>query len=225
MRAIITRHYKTRLNVSERILGWGDSPRDPTWRKDVNYVGTRLLEAGINFDAIYASDLKRSRQTADYYAKCFGISTRHDTAALNEVNYGTLYKKKKKWVAAEYPQHKKDPNFVYPQGESFCQMQTRSASYLSSLATALPEQTVLIVVHAGVIRGLVSHFLDLNYAQSLKYKISHSYIGDFLFDGPACVSYNELGKESGFVSNGIIKLPVTLPMAEVIAEDRFDVEA
>ena len=207
MRAIITRHYKTIINASDQILGWGDSPRDSGWRTDVEFVSARLQEQGINFDAVYSSDLERSRQTAMFHARLFGIHIIHDTPALNEVNYGKLYKKKKKWVAEYYPLHKKDPDLVYPEGESFRQMQQRSVSYISSLALKQPHQTVLIVVHAGVIRGLVSHFLGLNYADNLKHKISHRYIGDFLFDGESCVRYDELGKPSGFVREGVIEIP------------------
>ena len=207
MRAIITRHYKTLNNVSEQILGWGDSPRDKSWRADVDFVNERLREEGVSFDAVCSSDLERSRQTAMYHARLFGLKIIHDTPALNEVNYGKLYKKKKKWVAEHYPRHKKDPDFVYPGGESFHQMQLRSVDYLSSLAKSRPQQTVLIVVHAGVIRGLVSHFLGLNYADHLKHKISHRYIGDFLLEGDTCVRYDELGKPSGFVRDGVIQVP------------------
>jgi len=210
MRAIITRHYKTLTNASEQILGWGDSPRDKGWRADVDFVSSRLREAGISFDAVYSSDLERSRQTAMFHARLLGIHIIHDTVALNEVNYGKLYKKKKKWVAEHYPRHKKDPDLVYPGGESFRQMQKRSVDYLSSLAKTHPGQTVLIVVHAGVIRGLVSHFLGLNYADNLKHKISHRYIGDFRFDGETCVRYDELGRRSGFVYEGVIEIPFSV---------------
>ncbi|MEN8107435.1 MAG: histidine phosphatase family protein [Pseudomonadota bacterium] len=220
MRVIITRHYKTLINASEQILGWGDSPRDKGWRADVEFVGARLRENGIRFDAVYSSDLERSRRTAMFHARLLGIHIIHDTPALNEVNYGKLYKKKKKWVAEHYPRHKKDPDFVYPGGESFRQMQQRSVSYLSSLAKTQPQQTVLIVVHAGVVRGLVSHFLGLHYADNLKHRISHRYIGDFLFDGETCVRYDELGKPSGFVREGVIEIPVSCPVAggSVISE-------
>jgi len=211
MRAIITRHYKTIINASDQILGWGDSPRDKGWRADVEFVGDRLWERGISFDTVYSSDLERSRQTAMFHAKLLGIHLIHDNPALNEVNYGDLYKKKKKWVAEHYPLHKKDPDFVYPGGESFSQMQQRSVSYISSLAEKHPEKTVLIVVHAGLIRGLVSHFLGLNYADHLKHRISHRYIGDFLFDGKTCVRYDELGKPSGFVRDSVIKIPFACP--------------
>lgn len=212
MRAIITRHYKTLINASEQILGWGDSPRDKGWRADVEFVSSRLQEENINFDAVYSSDLERSRQTAMFHARLLGIHVIHDTAALNEVNYGKLYKKKKKWVAEHYPRHKKDPDLVYPGGESFRQMQQRSVDYLASLAITHPGQTVLIVVHAGVIRGLVSHFLGLNYADNLKHKISHRYIGDFRFEDGTCVGYDEPGKHSGFVSNGVIEIPFSCPV-------------
>jgi len=214
MRAIITRHYKTIINASDQILGWGDSPRDKGWKADVDYVSSRLREQGISFDAVYSSDLERSRQTAMFHARLLGIHVINDTAALNEVNYGKLYKKKKKWVAEHYPRHKKDPDLVYPKGESFRQMQQRSVSYISSLARTHPQQTVLIVVHAGVIRGLVSHFLGLNYAHNLSHRISHRYIGDFLFDGETCVRYDELGKPSGFVHEGVIEIPFSCPVID-----------
>ena len=214
MRAIITRHYKTIINASDQILGWGDSPRDKGWQADVEFVGEQLQEHGINFDAVHSSDLERSRQTAMFHARRLGIHLIHDTPALNEVNYGKLYKKKKKWVAEHYPRHKNDPDLVYPEGESFRQMQQRSVSYISSLAKKQPHQTVLIIVHAGVIRGLVSHFLGLNYADNLKHKISHRYIGDFLFDGENCVRYDELGKPSGFVREGVIEIPYSRLLAD-----------
>jgi hypothetical protein len=86
-------------------------------------------------------------------------------------------------------------------------MQERSVNFLISLAERNPQQTVLIVAHAGVIRGLVSHFLGLNYAEHLKHKISHRYIGDFLLEGDTCVRYDELGKPSGFVCDGVIQVP------------------
>ncbi|MGD2056330.1 MAG: histidine phosphatase family protein [Gammaproteobacteria bacterium] len=207
MRAIITRHYKTLINASDQILGWGDAPRDSDWRADVDYVDAQLQAHDIHFDAVYSSDLERARQTAMFHARRQGIPLINDSSALNEVNYGELYKKKKKWVARHYPQHKKDPDFVYPGGESFRQMQQRSVAFLLSMAKLHPRQTILVVVHAGVIRGFISHFLDLNYADHLKHKITHRYIGDFRFDRDTCVRYDELGEPSGFVRDKIIEIP------------------
>ena len=207
MRAIVVRHYKTLLNASDRILGWGDAPRVDGWRADVNYVENKLREEFINFDAIYSSGLERARQTAMFYARLHRIHIVHDSPELKEVNYGSLYGKSKKWVAKHIPEHKKDPDYVYPEGESFSQMQQRSVGFLLSLTESCPGQTFLFVVHAGVIRGLVSHFLGLDYAENLKRKISHRYIGQFEFEGGECKRYDELGQKSGFVRSGAVKLP------------------
>jgi broad specificity phosphatase PhoE len=210
MRAIVVRHYKTLLNTTDQIIGWGDAPRAKGWRADLAFVNNRLRECDIELQAIYSSDLERARQTAMYFAKCHGIRIVNDSALLNEVNYGALYKKSKKWVASNIPQHKVDPDYVYPDGESFRQMQNRSVSFLASLAGLYPERTILLVVHAGVIRGFVSHFLGLDYAGQLKRKLSHRYIGDFHFRGHACVRYDELGKRSGFVRDGAVQVPCSI---------------
>ena len=211
MRVLVVRHYKTILNASDQILGWGDAPRVKGWRADVAMVEEALQKHAIEFDAIYSSALERARQTAMFYARQRGIPIVYDCAEFNEVNYGLLYRKSKKWVTSNIPQHKRDPDFVYPEGESFRQMQQRSSRYLQSLAEQYPQRTILLVVHAGVIRGLVSYFLGLDYAAQLKRKISHRYIGDFTFEGPDCVRYDELGKASGFIRDGVIEIPWLQP--------------
>lgn len=216
MRAIVVRHYKTLLNASDKIMGWGDAPRVDGWQADLAFVVDTLKAQGISYDAIYSSDLERARQTAMYYARNRGINIVYDSPMLNEINYGLLYGKSKKWVAKHIPQHKTDPDYVYPEGESFHQMQKRSIDYLLSQAELFPDRIVLIVVHAGVIRGFISHFLGLDYVRHLKQKISHRYIGDFVFKGRKCVQYNELGKPSGFIRKGLIDVPCCCSESETI---------
>lgn len=217
MRAIIVRHYKTVGNANNRIIGWSESPPVAGWQRDMKHVDKMLHAASIHFEAVYTSQLHRARTTGLFYAQSRGISKIRCSKALNEVNYGVLNTKSKKWVEKNIPGHKKDPDLVYPEGESFRQMQSRSVHYLSQLADEKPQQTILVVAHAGVIRGLISHFLGLNYAEHLKHKISHRYIGDFQFEGNNCVRYDELGKSSGFVTDGVIEIPFSCPVASVPA--------
>lgn len=210
MRVILIRHYQTQSNAEGRILGWGDSPPYLDWRADVDFNCNQLQKSGVSFDAIYSSDLTRARQTAMTYAETFGIADVIAAPELKEINYGKLQTREKSVVFEQYPQHKKDPDLVYPDGESFRQMQQRSVPFVSSLATARPESTILIVSHAGVIRGLISHFLRLDYAHSLKQRISFRYVGDFLFQGNDCLRYDELGQPSGFVRDGDVRIPLTI---------------
>ena len=209
MRIILVRHYKTQSNHRGRILGWGNSPPHPDWKSDVDFIDVELHKAGIRFDAAYSSDLTRSRQTAQILAESFGVSEVTGIPEIKEINYGKVQRRCKSWVAQEYPLHKKDPDMVYPDGESFRQMQQRSVGYVTRLASEYPEQCVLLVSHAGVIRGLISHFLGLEYADCLTQNIPHRYIGDFQFEGARCRHYQELGKLSGFVTGGMIRLPVS----------------
>ncbi len=210
MRLIAVRHYKTLINKSGHIMGWGDSPRSDDWQIDVAFVDGVLHENSLEFSAIYTSNLERARQTGMYHARKREINLIHDQAELNEINYGSLYKKSKKWVEKHIPKHKKDPDFVYPKGESFRQMQQRSVGFIETLCESHKDETILLVVHAGVIRGMVCHFLGLPYAENLGRKISHSYIGDFLFEKGKCVSYDELGKTSGFVRDKVISIPYVI---------------
>jgi alpha-ribazole phosphatase len=207
MRIIVVRHYKTLINVSNQIMGWGDAPRAKGWEGDLSFVDKILRKENLDFAAIYTSNLERARQTGLYYAKSRHIPLIYDAPELNEVNYGSLYLKSKKWVEKNIPLYKKDPDFIFPNGESFRQMQERSVNFLLSLSEQYRNQTILVVVHAGVIRGFVSHLLKLSYAENLKRKISHRYIGDFLFEDRNCVRYTELGKPSGFSTIGTISIP------------------
>ncbi len=202
MRVILVRHYKTLINASERIMGWGDAPRVSDWERDLADVHRVLVDRDIGIDAVYSSFLERARQTAMYYAGRRDIRIIHDAEELNEVNYGTLYRKSKHWVAEHIPEYKTDADFVFPGGESFRQMQARSLRYIESLEQRHVGQTLLVVVHAGVIRGLICHFLGLDFGSNLKQKISHRYIGDLLIRDGLCVSYDELGRHSGFVKSG-----------------------
>lgn len=207
MRLIVVRHYKTTSNESGNIIGWGDSPPVKEWRQDINFVNDTLRKSGIDIDRIYTSELRRARNTGLFYANSLKVKNIHHSAELNEINYGGLSKKSKQWVQQNVPEYKKDPDYVFPDGESFSQMQTRCIEYVGKISSKHPKDIVMIVVHAGVIRGLICHFLGLDYASNLKQQIGHRYIGVFDIKGKKFYHYDEAGIESGFVRHGIIKLP------------------
>lgn len=207
MNLYVVRHYKTLINAESRIMGWGDSPPVDGWELDLLAVSRRLKKAGIQFDRIYTSQLKRAQATGEFFARRHEVEKINSVAAVNEVNYGKLFRKSKGWVAKNIPEYKTDPDFVFPNGESFTQMRERSVGFVQHLLTKLPDEDVLLVAHAGVIRGLVCHYLGLPYAPNLKQRVSHRYIGLFEFDGERCRKYDELGSHSDFVRKQIIKIP------------------
>jgi broad specificity phosphatase PhoE len=211
MRLILVRHFRTQSNEARRIMGWGDAPPAQDWESDLLDVDNCLKARKLAFDAIHSSDLGRARNTALYYARRRGLDAVESHVAFNEINYGELFGLDKDAVVQAYPQFKQDPDYVFPGGESFRQMQARCRAHLLDLATRHPTQTLLLVAHAGVIRALVCHFLGLELAANLRRKISHRYIGDFCLQGGLCTCYDELGQPSGFVRDGVVALPWTPP--------------
>ena len=175
------------------------------------FVDQAVRAAGIRVDAIFSSELARARRTAQFYAQLWPRARLEQTPLLNEVHYGELFSKPKSWVTANVKEYKTDPDFVFPGGESFCQMRRRNLQFIGELDARETEDTLLLVVHAGVVRGLICHFLGLPYAPNLKRKISHRYVGDFLIEGMECLRYDELGKPSGFVRQSLVTLPWVPP--------------
>ena len=216
MRLILVRHFRTQSNEARRIMGWGDSPPVKDWESDLLAVDALLRDRQLAFDAIHSSELDRARQTALYYARRRGHAGVQTHAAFNEVHYGDLFGMDKEAAARDYPEFKKNPDFVFPGGESFRQMQTRSLGQVLELAARHPAQTLLLVVHAGVIRALICHFLDLDLAANLRRKVAHRYIGDFQLEAGRCQRYDELGQPSGFVRDGLLSLPWVGPAGEPV---------
>ncbi len=206
-RILLVRHYRTLSNAHQLIMGWGDAPPAANWEEDLLQVARTLRRRQIAFDAIYSSALGRAQQTACYYADRWGLALTHPDQGLNEINYGCLRGKCKDWAMSHFPEYKTDLDFVYPEGESFREMQRRSAAAFLAIAERHPGETLLIVAHAGVIRGLVCHCLGLDFSVHLKARVSHRYIGDFLIREGRCAHYDELGNPSGFVREGAIHLP------------------
>lgn len=206
-RVLLVRHYRTLSNAHQIIMGWGDAPPAANWEDDLLQVARALRRRHIELDAIYSSALGRAQQTACYYAQQWGIALTHTDQGLNEINYGCLRGKCKDWALAQFPQYKTDPDFIYPEGESFRQMQQRSVAALLNVVERHPGETLLVVAHAGVIRGLVCHLLGLDFGMHLKARVSHRYIGDFLIREGHCEYYDELGSSSGFVREGALRLP------------------
>jgi alpha-ribazole phosphatase len=225
MRVIVVRHFKTINNAQRRIIGWGDSPPAEDWRDDLIQVSRVFRDQGLRFDRIYSSSLTRARKTARWFADEHpGPVAVQSVPELNEVDYGELSQLPKQWAFDHCPEYKTDPDYVFPGGESFSGMRRRSVGHLLLLERRHSGQTILLVAHAGVIRGLITQLLDLPFAPNLRRKISHRYVGDFSIEGRRCLRYDELGQPSGFVAEGAIEIPYLAPGVDVQPRHFTDAE-
>jgi probable phosphomutase (TIGR03848 family) len=129
-------------------------------RAQATAVGERLAALPA-VDAVYASPLERTRETAGAIAAALGLKVRLDKALL-EADIGD-------WTGRELKAVRKTPEwkvvhsypsgFRFPGGESFVEMQARIVSALERLRTAHAGQTIVAVSHADVIKAAVAHAL------------------------------------------------------------------
>ena len=121
-------------------------------------VAERVAELP-RIDAVYASPLERTRETAAPIAKATGkrIITHK---GLLECDFGDWtgakladLMKKPEWMTVQ----RSPSTFRFPNGESFTEMQTRIVSALDDIRSRHPGGTVVCVSHADPIKAAVAH--------------------------------------------------------------------
>jgi probable phosphomutase (TIGR03848 family) len=152
-----------------------------------------------NVDAVYASPLERTRETAAPIGKAVGARVKIDKGLL-ECDFGA-------WTGRELKELNKLPEwstvqrypsgFRFPAGESFPEMQTRIVSCLGTLAARHPGKTIVTVSHADPIKAAVAHALGTHLDLFQRIVISPCSITAILYTagGPAVLTTNSTGDD------------------------------
>ncbi|MFV0307437.1 MAG: MSMEG_4193 family putative phosphomutase [Desertimonas sp.] len=129
-------------------------------REQAGQVATRIAEI-TTVDAVYASPLERTRETAAPIAAATGHRVRTDKGLL-ECDFG-------EWTGANLARLMKKPEwktvqhapsvFRFPSGESFAEMQHRMVSTIERLRSGHTGGTIVCVSHADTIKAAVAHAL------------------------------------------------------------------
>lgn len=149
----LIRHGETDWNAERRYQGHIDI--------DLNANGMTQAAAaarglqGERFDALYSSDLSRTRSTAAHLAAATGLPIEL-VSGLRERHFGLFQGRTAAEVAALDPHaHRlyeaRDPDHDFGDGESLRTFSTRVVTTLTRLATAHSGQRLLIVCHGGVL--------------------------------------------------------------------------
>lgn len=195
--------------------------------KQVRKTAQELKAKNINFDLIVASDLLRTKQTAqilkEYYPKTKLIFDKN----LREVNFGSLNNKPLK-IFQEFYKKILDPNSKFkakinPQAESFEEVLKRVTKTIEKLAAKYPNKNVLIISH-----GLPLRLLSFKFNGALDYKQFDSF-SDQKLSQVKNYSYANLPKNGSkldfhkpYIDQVVLKCPqCNEPMTRV--EDLIDV--
>jgi probable phosphoglycerate mutase len=150
---ILIRHGETDWNVQGRFQGQIDVPLNATGQHQAALLAERL--ARERFDAFYASDLLRTRQTAAPAAAKLALDAALD-AGLREQHFGILEGLSFDEVQARHPEAlaawlRHDPDYALPAGESVRAFHARVVGAVRALAARHAGQRLAVVTHGGVL--------------------------------------------------------------------------
>lgn len=193
---VLVRHATTAA-TGKRLGGWTPGVHlDDNGRAQAEAVAQRLASAPL--EAIYASPLERTQETAKAIARPHGLRVR-TRRGIGEVDYGAWtdkplgqLRRRKMWTTIQ-----STPSRVtFPDGESIRGMQVRAVDVTEQLAAVHAEETIALVSHADVIKAIVAHHLAMPLDAFQRLVVSPASITILALPQagpPALLSFNDTG--------------------------------
>jgi broad specificity phosphatase PhoE len=197
MRLIAIRHGETEWNLCGREMGHLDSPLTERGVAQARAIGMRLVRSRPH--ALYCSDLGRALQTAEIIGSAIGLAPILE-ADLRERHMGVFQGLLLSEIPSRFPdsyaQYQADGYFsTIPDGESAEGRTARSVRRLTAIAEAHPDQTVVIVTHAGFLTGFLEHVLGMRPGSGSRFKKHNASYNAFAYDSGVfrLETWNDIG--------------------------------
>jgi broad specificity phosphatase PhoE len=163
IRLLLARHGETALNSEKRIQGRSDAGLSPQGIRQADALGQSL--AGLELHAIYCSDQKRARQTAERIAAFQHGSPVIGEPRLREIDFGLWEGLTLAEVQTKYPADlsawQENPGSAPTTGEAMTTAMERTGRLLEAVRARHPDQTILMVAHAGVLQALICQAMEI----------------------------------------------------------------
>lgn len=169
MRLFIIRHGQTDANAADLLQGHSQNPLNELGHQQAAMTAARLKDEKI--DHLYASDLKRARETARPISAACGLSI-NLTSKLRERAYGVFENRSPVELNKEREAQGFQKHDYRPQGgESYFDVKARAADFLTLLFNRYHgDETIALVAHGGMNRMLLCCLLDLNIIEAVEMK-------------------------------------------------------
>jgi probable phosphoglycerate mutase len=149
---LLARHGESDWNREKRWQGHADRPLTTLGRAQARDLADRLADTEL--DAIYSSDLRRARETAEIVGESKGLHVATDPG-LREVDVGSWSGLTRPEAEARFPDAY--ARWVagaegWDDGETYEQLSRRVVAAVFRIARYHPDHRVLVVAHGGSIR-------------------------------------------------------------------------
>ena len=150
---VLVRHGETPWNRDRRLQGHIDIDLNEEGRRQARAVAVRLARERV--DALYTSDLRRARKTADAIALATGVTVQPDPS-LRERNYGVLEGHRLDELSERFPVEyaqwqARQPHAEIERGETLAVFHARICASVERIARLHPGQRVVVTAHGGVL--------------------------------------------------------------------------
>lgn len=160
---ILIRHGETHYNRDRRYQGHKDTPLTRKGKKQAKDIALRLSNEPL--DAIYSSDLKRTRYTAEVINRYHSLMI-NILPQLREIDFGGWEGKTHDEIQREWKglldEWENEPSKIrIPRGESIKDLAERIRSTIKKIVSNHPDQRVAVITHGGPIRIILIDALGL----------------------------------------------------------------
>ena len=182
---ILMRHGKTDATKRHIYCGLADLPLADDAYEEIRQTVAQLPV----FTYVYASDLRRARQTADIAAPQAEVRPR---PTLREIDFGSFDGLTADEIMARMPKmwdtYMRDViAFTFPGGDNVRAFAACAAAEARSIAAAHNGQKVLVVTHKGVILSILSMLLHGDASRMFCYDVRPAGFACLYVDGEAAV--------------------------------------
>ncbi len=151
---LLARHGETDWNRARRWQGHADRPLTDRGRAQAAALAERLADIALH--AVYSSDLRRARETAEAVARAQGLGL-VELPALREVSVGSWEGLTRSEAETRFPEGFRRwlaGGTGWDDGESYGEMSARVLEAVDQIAREHEGKRVLIVSHGGPIRAI-----------------------------------------------------------------------
>ncbi|MDX1612684.1 MAG: histidine phosphatase family protein [Candidatus Promineifilaceae bacterium] len=168
MHLYLVRHGQSHVNLEEWESGNTDEGLTELGQSQAQALARWLASQRLPMDTIYASSMRRARETAAHVAAAFNLPVQHDDR-LREIGNNRwdhsawpndqLPKEYADYWASERPFSPSTP--LREGGETFIHFRTRVGLFIEELVEKHRDQSVLAICHGGVIEAAFDHIFNV----------------------------------------------------------------